>query len=156
MPKKSNKRKLIEELSVLASEEILTTDYTKMARVFDDAVQDIVMLTYIRNAVPRLMLPKSEDWYLNILPELNEDRFKYFLRVSRNDFQKILDLIKDNPIFHGKNCSKQIPVEKQLALTLFKLGHDGSGSSVQSTGAMFGVGDGGSVMKIAIRVISVI
>ena len=49
-------------------------------------------------------------------------------RMDPQSFEAILHLIQDNPIFQNRSSSPQAPVEIQLKLALFKLGHDGSAS----------------------------
>ncbi|ODM99709.1 putative nuclease HARBI1 [Orchesella cincta] len=64
--------------------------------------------------------------------------------------------IENDKCFNGPNSNLQLTVQKQLAITLYKFGVDGSGSSVCNVAALFGVGDGGTVMKIMGRVIQAI
>jgi hypothetical protein len=59
-------------------------------------------------------------------------------------------------VFNSAQAQKQMAVDKQLAITLYKLGVDGTGASLNNVAAHFGVGDGGTIMKICLRVIKVI
>ena len=53
------------------------------------------------------------------------------LRVSPHIFQVIVKLIKDHPIFHNNSNHAQAPVEEQLAVTLFRMGHFGNAASLE-------------------------
>lgn len=123
--------------------------------IIDDATEDILTIFSHRYSVPRMLVPKSDEWFKRILPNYADDQFKKFMRVSREDFRKILALIENNDIFKGPNSKKQLEIDQQLALTLYKFGNDGTGSGIVNTAALFGVGGGGSVMKIVVRVIKV-
>jgi hypothetical protein len=43
-----------------------------------------------------------------------------------------------------------------LAISLYKFGVSGTGASIGNVSALFGVGDGGTVMKVILRVITVL
>lgn len=74
------------------------------------------------------------------------------MRCTREQFNVIIDLIKDNPVFHGKNSEKQFSVYFQLALVMYRLGSNGSGASIARIATLFGIGDGGTIDKITWRV----
>jgi hypothetical protein len=156
MPKLSSKRRIENEVCRLADERISWAKTSKEAdKIFDCAVQDILLLNSSRYTIVRQPLPKSDVWYTTILPTYDDRRFKIFLRVTRKDFRTILSIVEESPVFKTFNGQKQLAVDKQLAITLYKLGFDGSGSSLSNAAAHFGIGDGGSVMKICSRVITV-
>lgn len=101
----------------------------------------------IRNPVP-----KSTHWRENILPLLDEGRFRHMLRVDRNQFNCLLSIIENDEIFSSAHSSKQLQVETQLAITLYRLGSTGESATFRKTAALFGVGDGGTLDKITNRV----
>lgn len=70
------------------------------------------------------------------------------IRCTKVQFDFILEQISDHPMFHGQNSDKQFTVELQLALTLYRLGSDGDGATVQKISCLFGVGDGGTIDKV--------
>lgn len=74
------------------------------------------------------------------------------LRCTRTQFNVILALIENHAVFHGKNSQKQFSVQFQLAIVLYRLGSNGEGATLGKVAALFGVGDGGSIDKITLRV----
>lgn len=84
-------------------------------------------------------VPKNLNWFAEILPNLDERRFKALLRCTQSQFNIILALIEDHPVFHGVNSDKQFTVQFQLSLVLYRLGSNG-------------VGDGGTIDKVTARV----
>src|SRR5260370_23522638 len=131
MPKISQKQRYLDTMCKVAAQELIFAD-PKDWSALDDAIDEVVLLTSIRYGIPRNPVPKSDSWYQNILPNYNDEAFQQFLRVSRPDFWKILCLIENHPVFHSSQSHKQVPVEKQLAITLFKLGSDGTGSAIHN------------------------
>jgi hypothetical protein len=154
MPKISNKRALIKRMCEDTALEVLHAPDHEVDRVFDDFLQDFLIVKSMRTTVPRSIVPKSDAWYQSVLPELDDHRFKQFLRMRRQDFAFLLTLIEGHEVFQSRK-KVQIPIAKQLAITLYKLGFDGSGSSLANTAALFGIGDGGTVMKVVERVLEV-
>jgi hypothetical protein len=72
-----------------------------------------------------------------------DDRhFRQEARMSKACFDKVVDLIKNDPVFHNNSTKEQDPVEYQLLVTLFRLGKHGNGSSVAHTASYFQLGDG--------------
>jgi hypothetical protein len=156
MAKLCRKKILVQRICEVAAMEMMETEDTNTQnQAFDEAFEQLLVVQAMRTTVPRVMVPKSCQWYSTILPSLDDYRFKVHMRVSRHDFGRILAMIESDPVFHGPNSWKQFPVEKQLAISLFKFGFDGTGSSLVNTAALFGIGDGGSVMIAVERVIKV-
>lgn len=89
-----------------------------------------------------------------VLFELDDFRFKKILRVTKQTFCHLLELIRFNPVFYGKNSCKQLPISHQLAITLYKLGC--YGENLTKTGMFLGIGDGGTTQRIMLRVFHVI
>jgi len=58
-------------------------------------------------------------------------RFINMLRVSPHVFDFILTLIKDHPVFFNNSHVPQTPVDVQLAVTLYCMGHFGNGASLE-------------------------
>ena len=73
------------------------------------------------------------------------DQFREILRVSPATFDKIVAKIKDDPVFFNNSNNPQIPVEEQLAITLYRFGHDGNASSQAEVGRWAGAGKGVSI-----------
>jgi hypothetical protein len=60
----------------------------------------------------------------------NHYHFISMLHVSPLVFETILTLI-DHPVFTNQSNLGQTPVEQQLAVTLFQMGHYGNGAAVE-------------------------
>ena len=156
MPLLSRKRKLLGKLCEDAVVEMVVAHPTQGNQIFDNAVEDVIAVYSQRCLVPRLLVPKSDEWFRRILPNYGDDLFRTFMRVSRQDFNRVLMLIENNSVFKGPNSYKQLEIDEQLALTLYKFGNDGTGSGIVNVAALFGVGGGGTVMKVVTRVIEVL
>jgi hypothetical protein len=79
---------------------------------------------------------------LTTLKDLRPDMFRQELRVSPATFDKILAKIADNPVFFNNSNNPQLAVEDQLAIVLYRFGHDGNAASLQSVANWAGVGKG--------------
>ena len=98
-------------------------------------------------------VPKQTKWVNDVLPRYDDVRYKQTLRLTRADFKIVLDLIKDNSVFHLSPC--QLSVEKQLQIALYRFGIYGTGASIPNVARLFGVGDGSTVVRVTRRVIQV-
>ena len=76
-------------------------------------------------------------------PWLNDDEFLQKYRMSRSSFNRLVELIKDDPIFHSKT-KPQAPVSSQLMVWLKYAGTMGSGSSNSNQRSTFRIGYGTS------------
>ncbi|CAG8624762.1 5385_t:CDS:2, partial [Cetraspora pellucida] len=65
--------------------------------------------------------PESDHWYSTILFNYNNVRFRRTLRMNKSSFWMIVNKIKDHKNFKDIPNNKQNPVEKQLAITLYRL-----------------------------------
>lgn len=88
-----------------------------------------------------LVLFKSDD----------SKRFRRNLRVLPNTFDQLLASIKNHHIFVSNGNNDQLPVEAQLAITLYRFGHFGNAASVDSIAQWAGV-SAGLVVKSTRRV----
>lgn len=79
-------------------------------------------MTVNRSAV---RLSTNNKFLSDVLPYLDEKRFTQIVRVSWENFKVVLDLIKDDDVFHGARSSLQFPVEMQLIIVLYRLGSSG-------------------------------
>jgi hypothetical protein len=69
-------------------------------------------------------------------------RFRQNLRTSPTTFDSLLKMIEGNPVFSNNSHVAQSPVDAQLAITLFRLGHDGNAASVDAVAQWAGVSSG--------------
>lgn len=79
---------------------------------------------------------------LHTLKIARPDHFRDILRVNPTTFDKIVDKIKDDPVFFNNSNNAQLPVEEQLAITLYRFGHDGNGASQAELARWAGGGKG--------------
>lgn len=84
-------------------------------------------------------VPKSQHFLINILPNLDESRFRELVRVSWSNFKILLELIQTDEIFNGPRSSKQIPVSIQLMIVLYRLGSSGEGATITKIASFFGI-----------------
>ena len=129
-------------------------DLDEIDRILDDFGESYAMVS-ARRYTFMSKVPKSNEWFNHILPQLDDKRFKIMLRVSRKQLSVILRLIENNDIFKGQNSCHQFPVSTQLALVLYRLGSNGDGASVPKMSALLGIGDGGTMDRITTRVFKV-
>lgn len=90
-----------------------------------------------------------------VLVEFKEDdpkRFRRNLRVSPETFDELVLKIQGHPVFHNNSHRAQTPVKVQLAIALYRFGHDGNAASVESIAQWAGVSVG-LVVKSTQRVI---
>jgi hypothetical protein len=86
--------------------------------------------------------PPQMPHILHVTKLERPDQFREVLRVSPTTFDKIVDKIKDDPVFFNNSNNPQIPVEEQLAITLYRFGHNGNASSQAEVGRWAGAGKG--------------
>jgi hypothetical protein len=70
------------------------------------------------------------------------DQFREILRVNLSTFDKIVDKIKDDPVFFNNSNNPQQSVEEQLAITLFQFGHNGNAAGQSPIARWAGGGHG--------------
>ncbi|KAF8815096.1 hypothetical protein BYT27DRAFT_7227342 [Phlegmacium glaucopus] len=59
------------------------------------------------------------------------DQFREELRVTPLTFDVLATKLQDDIVFGNNSSCPQMPVEEQLAITLFRFGHDGNAASLQ-------------------------
>ncbi|XP_055714949.1 putative nuclease HARBI1 [Phlebotomus papatasi] len=164
MSRKYNKQRFINFLEQEAICDLLDVneEEERTGQVRDDLMEAaidrlmeglLIMITH--RYLYRTRVPKSSAWYERILPQYDPSRFLQMLRVSREEFDFILNEITDDLVFTVR-ARLQLPVEKQLAIVLYRLGGYGDSASLAKTAAMLGTGDGGTLDKVTQRVFSAI
>jgi hypothetical protein len=87
---------------------------------------------------------KSSQFHL-VLVEFKANDPKCFhqnLRVSPNTFDMLLNMIEGDLVFSNNSTTSQLSVDKQLAITLFRFGHNGNAASVEAIAQWAGVSSG--------------
>jgi hypothetical protein len=93
-----------------------------------------------RNRIPRG--PSFLSHVLIVLKNSRPDHFRQALRVSPMTFDKMVERFADDPVFFNNLNQPQMPVEDQLAIALYRFGHNGNAASLQSVANWAGVGKG--------------
>jgi hypothetical protein len=82
----------------------------------------------------------------------SDNRFREQLRITPYTFDALVLRIQNDPVFLNNSHCEQIPVPQQLALTLYRLGHDGNGANMRQVSAWSGFGHG-TISLVTNRVI---
>ncbi|GLB38048.1 putative DDE superfamily endonuclease [Lyophyllum shimeji] len=98
---------------------------------------------------------KISQLYLVLVLYKEDDhkRFRQNLRVNPETFDKLLSRISQHPIFISTGPQEQLPVEEQLAITMYRFGHFGNSASVEAIAQWAGV-SAGVVVKSTRRVMT--
>jgi len=79
---------------------------------------------------------------LSTLKDDCPDHFHEALHITPQTFDRMVDQIMHDPVFANNSNYPQIPIESQLAITLYWFGHDGNSASLQSVANWAGVSKG--------------
>lgn len=104
---------------------------------------------------PILKAPSQLPHILEVLKVEQPDEFREILRVNPDTFNKIVEKVKDDMVFFNNSNNPQQPVEEQLAITLYRFGHNGNAAS-QSQVAWWAAGGHGTVSLNPKRVMTAI
>ncbi|KAJ7346272.1 hypothetical protein DFH08DRAFT_701535 [Mycena albidolilacea] len=107
---------------------------------------------------PRDTLPRGPSYLHHVLTALKAgraDHFRQSLRVSPLTFDKLVSALEDDPIFFNNSNSPQLPVDEQVAVALYRFGHDGNAASMQAVANWAGLGKG-TVHLITRRVMTAV
>ena len=88
------------------------------------------------------ILKSSQIHLLTTWRDENVDQFRRKVRVDPSTFDGILEKIRDHHIFHNNSNVPQAPVETQLAIFLYRVGHYGNAASPEAIGHWAGVSPG--------------
>ncbi|XP_039961206.1 uncharacterized protein LOC120775208 [Bactrocera tryoni] len=114
VPKKSFREKLTDALINEAAEEIMDIDEIEsdddaVDAVLDELADNISVMECRRGVY--CTIPKSDIYRNNILTTLDEDRFRQMLRVDRDQYKVLVELIKNDEQFNKARSCKQFSVE---------------------------------------------
>ena len=89
---------------------------------------------------PRVQVPRAPHRIHWLLFELDDDRFKQELRMSRDSFEQLAEMLKSDAVFQTPpRRMQQAPVRHQLAVALTRFGHFGNAASVGKTARTFSI-----------------
>lgn len=162
MPKLNPRKQFLHQLTGFTVNSFLINGFCKPPqtakkeerRLFEELVLFSAMSQSTRYFVPFIYnsVPKSRGFINDVVPYLDNARFKALFRVGRETFQVIFELVRKHGVFKKKRGNPQHAVYLQLLVTLYRLGSYGEGCSVLKIATMFGLGDGGTVANIINRV----
>ena len=81
--------------------------------------------------------PKSNRWWVDIVPGMTNKQFKENFRVERSTFMELLQQIGPHLQKNNTALRVAIPVEKRIAASLYLLG---SSTELRTIGHLFGIG----------------
>ncbi|EUC57648.1 DDE family endonuclease [Rhizoctonia solani AG-3 Rhs1AP] len=93
----------------------------------------------------RISIQKSGEMLTLTLYEYRNSRpeiFRDHLRVNPHTFDALVAAIIGDPVFQNNSNNSQIPVDQQVAVALYRLGHYGNAVSVKDVGLWAGWGAG--------------
>lgn len=94
---------------------------------------------------PRIAIPKPPPQFQHVLTiwKIQQpDLFRQELRVTPRTFDWILDLISSDLVFTNSSTNGQMPVDNQLAITPYCVGHFGDTTHIQKVANWAGIGKG--------------
>lgn len=86
--------------------------------------------------------PATLPFLLDRTKQLRPDLFRRELRVSPATFDALVRSLADDPVFINNSQNQQMPVEHQVAIILYRFGHDGNAASLDSIATWAGYGKG--------------
>ncbi|KAF8583705.1 hypothetical protein K439DRAFT_1617284 [Ramaria rubella] len=113
-----------------------------LSQTFLDAALTLHSTRYLQDSVK---VPKTRTQPDLLLHEYKLNHpviFRSFVRVTPATFDALVLKVQDDPVFHNNSLNSQIPVDNQLAVTLFRFGHFGNAASAQKVGLWAGGGYG--------------
>jgi hypothetical protein len=126
----------------------ITPSTSSSASSPDFAIDAILACLTDRYFVPRDPVPKSFDWFIRVLPAYDESRFVATVRLTRATFAIVLQELWNT----GQFSNRQMPLDWQASIVLYRLEHSGTGACVVEVARRFGLSEGG-VVKVSNRVL---
>ncbi|CAG8697050.1 15942_t:CDS:2, partial [Dentiscutata heterogama] len=107
----------------LDSDQIKSESDIDIDLCYDENLVMSIISNYLNNPSRIInVYPKSNHWYSNILFNYDKIQFHRTLRMKQSMFWMIINKIKTHKIFKNISQNKQSPIEKQLAVVLYRLG----------------------------------
>lgn len=91
-----------------------------------------------KHNAPKLVTKERRLEFL--LNQIDDEGFVNELRMDRNSFNALYNLIKDHPLYQSNGTRPQTDVRMQMAIVLERLGSYGNGSSIAKLARRSGVG----------------
>ncbi|KAF8230065.1 hypothetical protein L208DRAFT_1283661, partial [Tricholoma matsutake] len=68
--------------------------------------------------------------------------FCSYLWIDPGCFDDLVNVLKDDPVFHNNSNNPQMPIDEQLTIALFQFGHYGNAVGTLKVALWAGVGFG--------------
>lgn len=137
-----------DDLSTDAEEDRL---FTKRLSALQERIN---YLTSTRVLFPNRVHKLSQLYLVLVLyKEDDHKRFRQNLRVNPETFDELIKRIEGDLIFASDGPQDQMPLDEQLAITLFRFGHHGNAASVEAIAQWAGT-SAGMVVNATRRVIT--
>jgi hypothetical protein len=120
--------------------------------------QNIAEMYASRYEMPRSEIPRGPSRMHHVLFTLKSarpDQFREELRVTPRTFDVLVNKLQYDMVFRNNSHCPQMPVEEQLAIALFRFGHDGNAASLQGVANWAAVGKG-TVLLVTRRVMTAV
>jgi len=98
-----------------------------------------------RYEMPRGDLPRGPSCMRHVLFKLKiarPNKFREELRVTPRTFDMLVAAIENDTVFQNNSNTAQMAIEEQLAITLYRFGHDGNAAGLQGVANWAAVGKG--------------
>ncbi|KAF8158712.1 hypothetical protein BJ912DRAFT_375503 [Pholiota molesta] len=121
----------------------------RSARIRRWVQEQMVGMYASRYEMDRDTLPRGPSYLhhvLTVLKSAREDQFRLALRVTPPTFDALVAKIADDEVFTNNSNNSQMPVDEQLAIALYRFGHDGNAASLQAVANWAGVAKGTVVL----------
>ncbi|THU98107.1 hypothetical protein K435DRAFT_661587 [Dendrothele bispora CBS 962.96] len=127
-------------------DQFMPLDFQDHLRQFCFDTTVLLALLQTRYLQPRYRIPKYGNLHTLAWAyaenSWSQKRFVDMLRVTPRVFNFLLTLIENHPVFFNNSNTPQTPVEQQLAVTLYRLGHYGNAASLRIIARTAGVAEG--------------
>jgi hypothetical protein len=141
--KKTYLQHMVWQNVVTPIEDMSLEDSVRQLQLDIKILEEIRNVRYLSGRTNRI--PKQGNLHLAFVyaeePQ-NHHHFTHMLRVSPYIFEVLVNLIRDNPVFHNNSQNTQMPVDYQLAVTLYRMGRFGNGASLEDIARNAGVAKG--------------
>ncbi|KAL0581361.1 hypothetical protein ABG067_008457, partial [Albugo candida] len=134
MPKVSNRHQTIKNINSLLRQSVIDEE-DREAEELDEILWGIETKRCLNSGDGIPKLKQFRDYFL----QWSDEEFVKICRMERETFIKILRLIENNNVFLNESYCPQLDVHVQLAVTLKRLSHDGTGNSLDQLAAYFGI-----------------
>ncbi|KAF8166474.1 hypothetical protein K438DRAFT_1984293 [Mycena galopus ATCC 62051] len=115
--------------------------------------------THPGSSLLRIILSSSTESFMrHVLTKMKDTRgnlFRQELCISPHTFDRLVDRISDDAVLTNDSRKGQMPIEDQLAITLFRFGHSGNAAGLQKITNWAGIRKG-TVTLVTRRVMTAV